>query len=452
MSVRHVQTLTAYFLIAVGAAVAVAQPTGVTGYEVISIGVAPGRDSSSVEELDDFARVVGGSGSPFPTPVVWVNGQLLIVPTPEGYERPQLAGIGSGGVVVGKATLIGGGSVFHPIVWTATQGIHRLGLLPGMSRGSTTCCDDARWPSLVSGGYCFGAGDVATLWTGTRASQLSTQASSVYGVNELGHAVGSAYNVQNIQRPVLWRDGQMIDVGGEPLDQSGGASGINDHGEVVARLTQVGAFHWSAGVRTVLPAIGKCSALAWAINNNGVIAGESNADPRCANGQQHAVVWEKQGGQFQLFDVNDLIPRHPGVRLVQAHDINDAGQIAAYGENIDGDGRGYLVTPYRFLLSDPAPGIAGQPNTITVTGLLPDQRVLLAYGTREGAQKIRPSCPGGTLLIRDPQTSPIVRADADGVATITVNVPNAAHGRTIRMQAIAPSECEISHTVTWTFE
>lgn len=70
----------------------------------------------------------------------------------------------------------------------------------------------------------------------------------------------------------------------------------------------------------------------------------------------------------------------------------------------------------------------------------------------EGAQKIRPASLGGTLLIRDPQALPAVRADAKGVATITVNVPQAARGRTVRMQAIAPVECEISRTVTWTFE
>jgi hypothetical protein len=150
--------------------------------------------------------------------------------------------------------------------------------------------------------------------------------------------------------------------------------------------------------------------------------------------------------------LNDLIPRHPDVTLVTADDVNEAGQMAAFGEYDDGRARGFLVTPYLFEMSDPVPGIAGTQNTITITGLQPNQRVLLAYGTHEGAQKIRPSCPGGTLLIRDPQASPIVRADGNGVATITVNVPLSARGRTIHMQAIAPFECEISHTVMWVFE
>ncbi len=74
------------------------------------------------------------------------------------------------------------------------------------------------------------------------------------------------------------------------------------------------------------------------------------------------------------------------------------------------------------------------------------------WGTHEGAQKIPPGCPSGTLLIRGPQALPAVRADSNGVATIVVNVPPAARGRTARLQAVAPIECQISHTVTWTFE
>ncbi len=153
-----------------------------------------------------------------------------------------------------------------------------------------------------------------------------------------------------------------------------------------------------------------------------------------------------------MFDLNVVIPLYPGVTPVRAIDINDAGQIAPYGELASGDGLGFLVTPYLFEMADPVPGRAGVVNTVTVTILHPNQRVLLAYGTREGAQKIRPDCAGGTLLIRDPHTLPAVCANSNGVATITVNVPQIARGRTIRLQAIAPFECQISHTVTWTFE
>ncbi len=68
------------------------------------------------------------------------------------------------------------------------------------------------------------------------------------------------------------------------------------------------------------------------------------------------------------------------------------------------------------------------------------------------AQTIRATCLGGALLIRDPQTSQVVCGDSNGIATINVIVPPSARGRTIRIQAVAPFKCDISHTVTWTFE
>ena len=203
---------------------------------------------------------------------------------------------------------------------------------------------------------------------------------------------------------------------------------------------------------TELPTFRSCFVTAKAINNLGLIVGEENMDDRCRNGQEHAVAWEDVGQGYIEYDLNDFTPRHADVTLRQADDVNDAGQMAVYGQLANGSGRGFLVTPYLFEMSDPVPGRAGELNTIMVTGLQPDQRVILVWGTREGAQRIKPDCAGGTLLIRDPQSSPIVRADQSGVATITVNVPQAARGRTIRMQALAPFECEISHTVTWTFE
>ena len=142
----------------------------------------------------------------------------------------------------------------------------------------------------------------------------------------------------------------------------------------------------------------------------------------------------------------------PDLTLIQGEDINDADQIAAYGKLASGQGRGFLVTPDLFEMSYPVPGRAGTQNTMTIMGLQPNQSVHLVWGTREGAQKIHGGCPGGTLLIRDPQALPAMRADANGVATITVNVPLIARGRTVRLQAVAPIECQISHTVTWTFE
>ena len=433
------------------AATVLAQPSGVTGYEAICIGTVPGSDSATAYAVDDFGRVVGDAAEVGSLAVIWTNGELIELPGPLGAQTWSVSGISpSTGVLVGSARI---GDLIYSTAWVISTGIFVLESLPG---GSTSCSAS----TVSDSGYVVGSCSFpnrSSLWPLLDAPiDLGTLGGRgleyALDINEHGEAVGSSRNTLNEDRPYLWRNGQMLDIGGEPFDAKGWAWGINDFTEVVGGIQFFGPFHWQDGQRTLLPSLGACGASPVDINNSGVIAGESNPDPRCSNGQEHAVIWERQAEQFVLFDLNDWIPRHPGMRLVSAKDINEAGQMAAYGKNVDGDGRGYLVTPYLFEMSDPVPGRAGRMNTITVTGLQPNQRVILTWGTREGAQKIRPSCPGGTLLIRDPQTLPAVRADGNGVATITVSVPLIARGRTIRMQAIAPFECEISHTVTWTFE
>jgi len=438
----------AIFVLA-AAAPGLAQPTGVTAYEVTSIGVLEGHRVSSAQELDEFARIVGLSGNAPHKTVLWVNGELFTPTVPPGGETGNFAGISpTSGLIVGSS-LVNDRS--RPAAWRIGGGSTMLPLLGGSIICYSATANDYGW---IVGGCA--AADRSALWPrldapidlGSLGNQFGDEGAN--DINELGEIVGRSSNAQHITRPYLWRNGQMIDIGRDPANSVGFANGINNRSEVVG--VQFAPFRWRDGVMTELPTFRSCFVTAKAINNLGLIVGEENMDDRCANGQEHAVAWEDVGQGYIEYDLNDFTPRHADVTLRQADDVNDAGQMAAFGEYDDGRERGFLVTPYLFEMSDPVPGIAGQPNIITVTGLQPDQRILLAYGTREGAQRIRPDCAGGTLLIRDPQASPIVRADQSGVATITVNVPQAARGRTIRMQALAPFECEISHTVTWTFE
>ena len=449
---RQIHKAIVFGWLAAGAMTApvLAQPSGVTAYEVTSIGVLEGHNVSSVKQLDEFARIVGRSGNVPSKSILWINGELITAPVPPGGETGDFSGISpSSGLVVGSS-LVNDRS--RPAAWRIGVGSTLLQPLPG---GGTSCSVGTANDS----GWMVGSCDLpyrSALWPrldapidlGSLGNQFGLEAA--LDINEFGEIVGQSYNAQRVTRPYLWRNGQMIDIGIDPPNQRGVAYGINDRTEVVGYESD--AFRWHDGQMTKLPRFRSCFCTARQINNHGFIVGEENMDDRCRNGYEHAVAWEDAGQGYIEYDLNDFLPRHPDVTLRSAEGVNDAGQMAVFGEYDDGRERGMLVTPYLFEMSDPVPGTAGAANTITITGLQPDQRVLLAYGTREGAQRIRPSCPGGTLLIRDPQTSPIVRADADGVATITVNVPPSARGRAIRMQAIAPFECEISHTMTWTFE
>ncbi|MCL4199614.1 MAG: hypothetical protein KJZ69_19125 [Phycisphaerales bacterium] len=432
------------------ARIASAQPTGVTGYEATSIGVLDGFNSSDAWALDDFGRLVGQVGVAPSKSVVWINGELHVIPAPPGGDGGTARELSpTTGVVVGNAMVNGRARL---AVWKIDGRSTMLANLAGSLACYGFAINDPGWMA----GTCY-LSDAAVLWR-RFASPVDlghlgggSGGSGSSDINEHGEIVGRSYGPLGIFRPFLWRNGEMIDIGGEPANASGYAYGINDQTEVVGDSpSRRVAFHWFQGVITDLPEPYPCGSLrkARAINSAGVIVGQS-ADADCR--WLRVTIWERQEG-FRAFLLDDFIPRHPDLTLVEANDINDAGQVAAFGEFDDGRERGLLVTPYLFEMSDPVPGRAGTVNTITVTGLQPNQRVHLVWGTQEGAQKIRSACPGGTLLIRDPQALQAVRADANGVATINVNVPLIARGRTVRLQAVAPIECQISHTVTWTFE
>ncbi|MCL4197222.1 MAG: hypothetical protein KJZ69_06985 [Phycisphaerales bacterium] len=458
MEAVRIMFVSAALSVAACGAPSFAQPSGVAGYDLIEIKPLEGHLTTGAKALDDYARVLARSSTAPSTPIVWINGQTLIVPPPPGYGIVLPGDIGSGGVLVGTAYEDPGAGI-HAAAWSANGSIRILDLLPGTTSSTARSVDSQPWPSALSGGDCGGAITYAATWRGVSVTQIGPSRSGANAVNNLGHAVGASYNeLYRVSRPTLWRDGQTIDIGGEPYDQDGTATGVNDWTEAVGNLPDLRRpFRWFNGHTVLLPRLASCNSMgrAWAVNDFGLIVGQ-DAEVTCE--RFHAMIWERLTPRAQVppeyavFDLNDYIPRYQDTELSDAKDINNAGQIAAYGEFPNRQGRGYLVTPYLFEMSDPVPGRAGTVNTITVTGLQPNQRVHLVWGTQEGAQKVRAACPGGTLLIRDPIALPAVRADVNGVATITVNVPLIARGRTVRLQAVAPVECQISHTVTWTFE
>jgi probable HAF family extracellular repeat protein len=63
--------------------------------------------------------------------------------------------------------------------------------------------------------------------------------------------------------------------------------------------------------------------------------------PIPCNGTQHAFLWTKRTGWF---DLNDLIPSNSGWELEVAYDVNDWGQITGYGL-INGKTHAFLLTP-----------------------------------------------------------------------------------------------------------
>lgn len=124
---------------------------------------------------------------------------------------------------------------------------------------------------------------------------------------------------------------------------------INNRGIVVgemetydaARKPYFAAFIWSAsdGMHELSTPAGAFSK-AWSINDRGQVVGILLEDGG-RDYQYNAVMWDNG----ELIDLNSFLPTNSGWILLEATDINEAGQIVGAGL-INGEQHAFLLTPH----------------------------------------------------------------------------------------------------------
>ena len=150
-------------------------------------------------------------------------------------------------------------------------------------------------------------------------------------INDAG-VVAGWYKVNNTWSAARWiSPTQRQNLGTLPGFQSSLAKGINSAGTIVGYVVTSSfnasrAFVWtSAGGMKALQGLGGSGAIAFAINDNGVIVGEASDQ----NDQIHAVKWNAAG---VITDIN------PVGGAGQATAINNAGDIAGFNFPQGGNG------------------------------------------------------------------------------------------------------------------
>jgi len=167
--------------------------------------------------------------------------------------------------------------------------------------------------------------------------------------------------------PVLWRNGQLIDLGtlGGPNASVGG---MNDHGDVTVGGSDTGipdplgedacsfgthqtclSYVWHQGKRTPVPTLGGNNNDVNAINNRGDVlafAETPDADPTCVTPQvlgYEAFIWQPRTGEIRVL--------HPlaGDSVSVAFDINDRGQAVGYSGGC-GSGLGDFSAAYHAVM------------------------------------------------------------------------------------------------------
>ncbi len=147
----------------------------------------------------------------------------------------------------------------------------------------------------------------AVVWTvhhgfsaATALDGLGGSFSQAVAINNREQIVGVAQLPSGESHPILWQDGELIDLGNFGTDPYGIALAVNGPGQVVG------------------------------------FSGQDLTDVATA----HALLWEKG----RMLELQTVVPPGSGWVLLQASAINDKGQIAGIGLH-NGEIRAFLLTP-----------------------------------------------------------------------------------------------------------
>jgi probable HAF family extracellular repeat protein len=283
--------------------------------------------------LNDFGDVAGkGGDSPSGEilATIWHHGNRRHpkhLGKLHGGEYSSASGINDAGEVAGEANTA---ESIVPLVGTPQGVLGRIPLLPGDNCGQAFGIN--RDGHVV--GYSSGPNSKrAFLWTRRgRVRDLGIlpggNYSSAADINDSDEVAGTSGSAAG-ERAVLWTtNGNIRNLGTLPGDTSSEASAINNNGDVVGHSKGprgMRAFLWTqaTGMQDLGVLPGGNSSRALGINDMGVVVGSSTS-----SSGDRAFIWTRETG---MRDLNSAASMTPGAVFVEAHAINNTGQVLVMG-------------------------------------------------------------------------------------------------------------------------
>lgn len=303
--------------------------------------------------------------------VLWRNGHIADLGTlPEGgYESFANAVNGTGQVIGGAINTVPdpnslAGPGFLPtqtraFLWEhgTMQDLGTLGGTDALAQFINERGQVVGWSYTGSAPNtsCPGVFPVATgsfMWDRSHGVQdvgtLGGTCTLVTGLNNYGTAVGISFNDEQIERGFVWQSGTIQDLGASLGGDFTGSEGINDHGTIAgwAFLAGNASYHaalWQqVGNITDLGVVaGDDCSFASSINAKTQIVGTSLGNGCTFDENSRGFLWESGS----LYDLNALIPPGGSLHLLLALAINDRGEIAGSGLDLNGNRHAFLLVP-----------------------------------------------------------------------------------------------------------
>ncbi|MCB1736496.1 MAG: DUF3466 family protein [Gammaproteobacteria bacterium] len=325
-------------------------------YTLTDLGTLPGDANSIAHGINAFGVITGRSDSgigPDGQAYRWQGNTMTGLGTLGGTESTGWA-ISDDGTVVGNAQ--NGSGQYRAFYDDGSM--HDLGTLGG----TDSYARDISNGGQIVGDAQTGAGDYhAALWSGGGVTDLGTLGGAgSYGmaINESGVTVGySLLSDGTTNEAFIWDQSNGMQGLGNLGGTNSEAHDINDSGAIVGFSNvsggEVRGFMYTDGGGMVdLGSLGGDEgSRAFAINNSGQIVGHSSYVSGMP--MTHAFLYEDGG----IVDLNTLLVGADGWNLIDARDINDAGQIVGFAM-FDGQVRGFLLTETTIDESVPLPGTA----------------------------------------------------------------------------------------------
>lgn len=317
------------------------------------LGVLQGGYNSFAQWISDKGVIVGASenglidpitGWPAIHAIVWQDGQQKDLGTFGGYESTAFA-VNNRGHVVGAAW--DAANNVRAFLWTDDQGLQDLGTL-GACCALANLINEHGQVAGVSG-LCDTCNQDVFFWERGKMRRIPDFGGAISFPNEInnrGQVVGQS-NLAGDQswHGFLWENGKLTDLpalGG----CCSGARWINEAGAIVGYAYDANQLNlavlWKDGkISNVIGTVdGDACGVAQSINSASQVVGLSDA--ACDGTVLHPFLWEKSGPPV---DLNTLIPPGSGLQLTQAVSINDRGEITGQATTSTGDNHAFLLIP-----------------------------------------------------------------------------------------------------------